>query len=214
MRRSGGFTLIETLVGLTIIAVLVVGAYTVWQRPVEEVPTISATATPSMAVTKAPTSTIAPTQVAEMTTTPTPDPTAGWETYKNSTYGYLFKYPSSLFLAVSGKGDGQVILDKSVEDANRAEGLEGKVIVITVISANRVGDQLISRTLLGQPAETIEEKNITLGGITGEQVHFGAPQEFIQTAVAHNKLVYYFNLHDLNYRSEYNQILSTFQFTD
>lgn len=32
MRKSDGFTLVETLIGLTILAVLAVGAYTVWQR--------------------------------------------------------------------------------------------------------------------------------------------------------------------------------------
>lgn len=112
MRKSHGFTLIETLVGLTIVAVLAVGAYTVWQRPVDEKPTTTPTTVPSIAVTKAPTSTPAPTQVAGMTATPTPDPTAEWETGTvsfekgdenfslwNIEYSFTIEYPPDYFFS-------------------------------------------------------------------------------------------------------------------
>lgn len=141
--------------------------------------------------------------------TPTPDPTASWQTFANTQYGYTLRHPLDWKYAVSPKGLGQVILLPQ----NEQIPLEPSFIVVSV--ANSIIEPLIEgdeRNIL------VNKKSVTVAGLNGEQ---GGFKEYgtegishIQTAVAHNNQTYYFYLDRLEYVDIYNQILSTFRFTD
>ncbi len=129
---------------------------------------------------------------------------ANWKTYTNMEFGYSLKYPSTWTYKVSSKGSGQIILlpgDKELPPS------EPSFVVVTVM--NSIKQPLIqgdARNVL------INKKYIKIAGaVDGEQGEFNG---FIQTAVSHNNNSYYINLDKMEYRGIYDQILSTFKFTD
>lgn len=170
----------------------VFGFYVLKAKKVEEVPQ----------PTRVPTPTLAP------IFTPTPDSTADWETYTNAKSGYSMKYPPEFNYKIGEKGEVMVVFDPS-QEVLESPAAEDKTLVIITADTNK---PVIDKSYYGEPAQVAEETEVTVDGETGLQVVFSKPVAWIQTAVAHGNRSFYFSLQNMQYRSEYNQILSTFRF--
>ena len=140
--------------------------------------------------------------------TPSPDETAEWKTYTNTKYGYSIKYPSGFNYKISEKGEAMVAFD-SFPEVLESSAAEDKTLVIIVADTSK---PVIDKNFFGEPAQTAEEIEVIIDGEVGQQVVFSKPVAWIQTAVPHGKRSFYFNLQNMQYRPEYNQILSTFRF--
>ena len=164
--------------------------------------------TQNLTPTQPPVATSSPTFQPE--STPLLDETAGWKSYTNEKYGYSMKYPPEFNYKVSVKGEIMVAFDPSWEILE-SPAAEDKTLVIIVADTSK---PVIDKTYYGEPTQIAEETKVTIDGEIGQQVVFSQPVAWIQTVVSHGNRSFYFNLQNMQYRSEYDQILSTFRFLD
>lgn len=135
--------------------------------------------------------------------------TANWKTYTNDTYGYIVKYPSDWEYKFGKGKDAQVVFGLSPVEIRTD-------IPNFLISVS----ETIKQPLFEEDGrnKVMETKQITIGGQSGEQATIAdggsGKVSYIQSAVLYNGKTYYFNLHDLNKKEIYDQILSTFKFLD
>ena len=186
---SKGFSAVYVLVGILVLVGVAGGAYflgrqTLSLRGPEGSAAILPTSPPTPSVTES---------------TSSADTTI-WKTYINNEYQYSLNYPSEWSYQISTKGAGQVMfMPEGVGQLS-----EPSYIVITV--KNSIKQPLIrgdARNVL------INKSTVNIAGFDGEQGEF---EDFIQRAFSYNDRSYYFNLHTLEHRQIYDQILSTFRF--
>jgi len=168
------------------------------------------TQVPILTPTFTPTPTPTPTPIVFPTLVPTPDSTANWKTYTNTKYGYSIKYPPEFNYKISGKGEAMVVFDPS-QEVLKSPAAEDKALVIITADTSK---PVIDKTYYGEPTQIAEETKVTIDGEIGQQVVFSKPIAWIQTVVSHGQRSFYFNLQNMQYHSEYNQILSTFKFLE
>lgn len=199
------------VVGLALVGGLVYAGFKVGQREAE-IKVSQPTSTSTFSVTLTPIPKISPTLVATSSPelTLTPDQTADWKTYTNTIYGYEIKYPSEFSYKISEKGEAMVVFDPSQEVLESPAAEDKTLVIITADTSKPV----IDKSYYGEPAQIAEEVEVTVDGEIGQQVVFSKPVAWIQTAVPYGKRSFYFNLQNMQYRSEYNQILSTFKFLE
>lgn len=136
--------------------------------------------------------------------TKSPDATANWKTYTNIKYGYSVKYPPTWVYSFGKNSDSWVLFDisKQALDGDTEGGL------IDIIVIDKVTEPLI---LDDARNVTVGKKIIKIGEIQGEQADFNYR---IQSSVAYKGKTYSFNLSKPAELETYNQILSTFKFTN
>ena len=178
--RGGGidkWKILTGILGIFVLAGAVFGAYKLGQRQVQPL----SQPTPSPAVVA----------------TLTPDPTADWETYTNTKYGYLIKYPEGWYLSEAGDiSEAADFLDvkKAPQDITPHD------IKVRVHTIKEVGPQWVSvkaffdeiynkpiGTISGPKGRTTKVANITISGYKAvKQIEETFPIEteaFYSTAV-------------------------------
>lgn len=156
-----------------------------------------------------------PTSTPEATVGPTatPDPAADWKIYSDKNGSFSFKYPADWFLWNSLDGD-SVLLDESSFDPNLIVEPDQVEITFTTTASKELVDPYLNNF-----TQTSQFK-------TGNNVIFNimdtslGPKEdgpasqylFAQTVVSNN--LYRFGLTKTTYKSVFDQILSTFKFTN
>ncbi len=195
-----------SFLGVLLLAGAVWGAYLIGQRQTK--PTLQPTPTPEFA-------------------TPTPDPTADWQTYTNTEYGYSIKYPREWDLVEPGSnGEGSIALQNYLESQVTEEEkqnvrLNPDKIAITI----GIYEEIITEdgslldwlkahghyesTMQGIP-ESIEET--TIGGHQALKLSYPATGVFYNFTSGKYVFYSYFNPKDSSYASTFDLILSTFRF--
>lgn len=157
--------------------------------------------------------------------TPTPDATSEWQTYTNSKYGYTLSYAPNARLkqfscsqrVAFEKGDESFVLDE-INSQNKECGFFGGSwpigIEIRQIDVNYQSDKNYS----------IQKSSITVAGLPGTRYDFryiGDPlergsglQEYTQVVLQKDNNYFVFTLSKLDYEATFDQILSTFTFTN
>lgn len=185
--------------------------------------------------------TVTPTQpTTQETTTPTPttDPAENWETYTNTEYDYLIKYPSDVELFEGSGGVERLqetILNlfgpKHIENSEYSDGF-GITVAVVKNPNNKTPDQF-AQEYYQQAKENIDNK-ILEGDISKCKVESTVKDDIIGSRFTHctqspgsgivdisewyvkNNMTYqiYAVLQNENYLTVFNQILSTLKFTD
>lgn len=168
------------------------------------------------------------------TPTPTVNPTAGWKTYLNSKHGYSFRYPSNWLLLSPGGVNGDICVsststDDIIELAQRnldscgflADQLPNEEAEFTVQVLDKPWnmEEVPISDVTGNDIST----STTVGGTTATKIPFTEQSELPNIQATR----IYFNYNNKgyliflkqtdkvgNYNFDYDQILSTFQFTD
>jgi hypothetical protein len=148
---------------------------------------------------------------AASTSTTTADPTAGWKTYTNSTYGFSFKYPSSWTGSNSGNNSDGVVFSWTADDQDGM--FNGLALTVSTKSID-------SLSLSSVATKT----QSTVGGLTWTVVNYPASEtEHTPNSVSYlttkNGKTYVLNNQivsgDSNAtKATLDNIISTFQFTN
>jgi len=155
--------------------------------------------------------------IVQSTPTPTPDPTANWKTYKNTLYGYEFKYPSDIIPYdnnVSFATEPPRILIESAEKVNILYGPAGEdQLVFLIINTNKSAREWFNEDSKQYPEE-VTAKEIFFAGKTAIEGNGigGYNFPYRQLVVARNG--YLMVISQVIENQMYNQILSTFKFTN
>ena len=137
--------------------------------------------------------------------TPTPDPTAGWETYENKEWGVSFKYPDDHQIGET-QGHINISSDPLWEYGLRIE------------EETRTIDEFKESLKSGHQTD-LTESSITLGGQVGAKLLLINPIGFGNADNDHIYIVHPFNDKKMNvvYDEEeqiHQQILASFRFLD
>ncbi len=146
------------------------------------------------------------------------DPTAGWNTYTNTTYGYSIRYPSEY----SPSEIGAVYQFVKGQPSTAGYSFLG-IRVVTQQNASTAEDaDLYTWAQQGFPANAAVGKyhqnprqevigNLTFVAADGDLASTGMPEYFL----FHNDRVYYFHSYaSRGSQSQNKELLATFQFTD
>jgi len=157
---------------------------------------------------------------------PTIDPTAGWQTYTNQNYDFTFKYPIDWKVTASPTTGDQlnIVIDKKTNTSeagfipfqmsiNMTQDLDGN----NFTSVNEAKNNFIKSF----DTSSVNVNNITFHdkpgvAITGVMAGPGpgAGQFLSYTLVQLDKKVLVIQLGQKSYQSSFDQILSTFEFTN
>ncbi len=162
----------------------------------------------------------------QITTPPTPDPTANWKSYTNNKYGYTFQYAPDENLKLFGcsmknpgeKGEETVAFDK-INSAFPECAFGGYAWPISISIES---SQLQCSAGLGY---TKSQSEIKVAGITATKCiqkftgfpdknpeYIKGPDDIIDIFLANKEKYYRFTLTNLKYIQTFDQILSTFKF--
>ncbi|MCL5410066.1 MAG: hypothetical protein M1607_04375 [Patescibacteria group bacterium] len=140
---------------------------------------------------------------------------SNWKTYTNEKYGYSFKYPNLFIVSVStdplGPVDTTEISNYKPEDFNSLKVNPDDKNVFLMFIRNPYGKDINLETAkkeYGYPK--VEMEDYFVGGVGGFRVVHG------DTVVVYNHKRFVFQLRnkESNYASYFDQILSTFKFTN
>jgi hypothetical protein len=143
--------------------------------------------------------------------------TSDWKTYTNAQYGYEFRYPSQQGAVCSTEDSSRVQINPSCEGR---EGYPGFRLSIQADNSQKYISELEKGFTT---VKNLEKKNIKVGGIDAVEFSGTLPEDlnnhdpggnFKQAIFVHNG--YLFDVNDYYYSGDgyFNQILSTFKFTD
>lgn len=161
-----------------------------------------------------------PTPPATLTPSPTTDPTAGWETYTGG--GYAFRYPNDWGTLNLGQNSETLMVapQESIHQVSQmvqTGGFGGGSFLIMLINETddatvesdefqKVNSQpylLDGKEAIKYELEVIQESPL---GAVGDRL--------VDVRIPHNERFLSIDLVDYKYLTIYNQILSTFEFTD
>lgn len=156
--------------------------------------------------------------------TPTPDLTANWKTYVNNKYGYSLKYEPNRELKELScgektfeKGERWFYLDKV--GSNFPECGAGSFNPPVDITVNDYNQSCNSDENYTMQKSTVIVIGINSIKCEGEFINVNNPnpqifpKQIYFTEIPYKGKVYHLSLGDLKYINTYNQILSTFRFT-
>ncbi|MCL5783999.1 MAG: hypothetical protein M1142_01425 [Patescibacteria group bacterium] len=191
------------------------------QTPSQQPIVIQPTASPTQVVTN-------PITIPTSTTSPTINPTTNWQSYTSSKYSFSFKYPLDYKVTASPVTGNQynVIVDQKTNTSeaglvpiqlsiNMATNESGNPLVITTIKEAEThyiksfSSNLVTRkdiTVANHPAVSITGVLAGSGPGEGSFLHY--------TLVQLNNEVLVIQLGNKSYQSVFDQILSTFKFTN
>ncbi len=148
------------------------------------------------------------------------DPTADWETYTNEENGYSIKFPKNIYIRLGCLGE-ELLLQR-YDGVNRPP--------LAMVDCPRDSRySLESKTftsIQNEPEETnyynIVKKDIEIGGILGKLYTFTFteiedgpyPKWYVKALVNKNNKTYEIYFDDKEYLNVFDQILSTFRFTN
>ncbi|MBI4097467.1 MAG: hypothetical protein HY426_00320, partial [Candidatus Levybacteria bacterium] len=151
--------------------------------------------------------------------TPTPEPITGWKTFDSPNRPYTFSYPKNWDVLANDNSGATIVAPKEVIDVLKKSVLNEGSTFLTLEMYEY--NEPISRTTDENRLVTV--KNIVLGGIPAKrytevynQAIPGIEKGAIltSTVVQHKGKTYDLTLLKNEYLEIYNQILSTFKFTD
>jgi len=150
----------------------------------------------------------------EVLATPTPDPTAGWQSYTNTKYSFQFKYPSNYYLSdklfklQSDKDYSSARAISIIKEANKEEG-QPPTIYLNLIETQKslqefIGDDHAKEINDWQSwkqasgLDAVEPKILSIEGIQLNSVYANkVERERIQTAPNHKETQYLFKKNNL-----------------
>lgn len=145
-------------------------------------------------------------------TSPTTDPTANWETYTNSTFGFAIKY-SAVFTPKEEIIDNETAI--SFLDAKNKSGTP--IIIYIKKSDLKSATEYTKWTIEGHViVKLLEEKPVSLAGVSGVRLHYELDnseswgKDLHYVILERNGLTY--TLQSKGDLNQFNQILSTFRF--
>ncbi len=148
------------------------------------------------------------------------DLTTNWEIYKNEDYNFELKYPTDWGISVSSQNNSLYIAPKAtLEQISEKPGAYGKEALPIVIEFN----QPLDLKIIPDKSKVIDQKDIRLANIDAVEylleiieleMGFNIGDQYTKIALktADNYLA--FSLFDDQYKIIFNQIFSTFKFTD
>lgn len=144
-----------------------------------------------------------PIPISSLTPEATPDPTAGWETYTNTEYGFSFKYPKTATFEITNATDTEFNMTLS-----NLTGVKYEELVI-----------FVGKTWADTNASADSVSNYTVDGLNAYREDLPSGQNPPQSLVYVKNNNYYYtiqqtkDLSDPEIEGIFNQILSTFKFT-
>ena len=135
-----------------------------------------------------------------------PDPTAGWKTYTDTQYGFEFKYPADWIQE-----------QNSIYSPEAPKGIYGVGDKITVESFVNNSQLSIDAWRTKNIGDVIIKDNgpVPIAGAVAHQYIDGGMVNYIDTYIAKGSTVVKLGVSEsTKYLTNYNQILSTFKFTD
>lgn len=161
--------------------------------------------------------------------TPTPDPTANWETYMNEEYGYSIKYPQEIAIREDKTQDyvyfefpeqGKWIASLSIKHYQNPQGLEPQSFWQKLFEEEKLEAQ---RKNWPTPIEPLESEIIKIDNLEGFQIRNSAYEAYQRaTYSGKGKTMVAISFYDENpndpFQEEhlvaFNSILSTFKFLE
>jgi hypothetical protein len=170
--------------------------------------------------TQTPTSvaTNSPTQIAP-TVKPTVDLTANWKTYTNQSENYVVKYPPALSRLICPGEETQLFLvtnGNGVDPVQAPTCARGGRYPIEIATSNKEGTALVSNS-----DYKVDKESVTIAGIQAIEYTSNrilpatSPGEewFIDVIFSNNGKSYDFYTRDKSLQTTFDQMLSTFKFT-
>lgn len=156
-------------------------------------------------------------------TSATPDVTANWQTYTNTKYGYSVQYPATFSLSDDSSQADMIILYPAGFDSLTPSQMQTAPTIVIETATSAASPQTLVSSLEAPGYSNIRNKtNASVGDIQGIQFTFnntqaGSGDDQLETIISFkNKVLLFINLDDATNEPDvkiYNQILSTFQFT-
>lgn len=159
------------------------------------------------------------------------DPTANWKTYTSEASGISFRYPANWNISASTPPDTfSVILSDQPILTGPHDGPSGQIEIRPNVCTNTVTNQTypcdtsiterIQKLKEGYTIDSFVQKSVTVGGKQGMQVAgvfglgFMEGTYMKEVSVPWNQYLLIFTVYSRDYEQIFDQILSTFQFTN
>jgi hypothetical protein len=160
----------------------------------------------------------------------TPDPTADWQTYTNEKYGYSFKYPSDWKVEAENGEDPTTTFSPSFSSPCNFNN-DGRCTNLTLALGGKYKEgQNLEYYFNINIQDIVSKRDIVVGGEKALEIKYHLAKEYvghegepaIEIKAIHNKNVLTIqygeqqstSLSELKYENIFDQILSTFKFTD
>ncbi len=145
----------------------------------------------------------------------TPNPAAGWQTYRNQEAGFEIKYPDSWFLKKDISDQSVMVLIASDDRQYRTPGESIATIDISVIRSERVGTSYFSDS----NDDVASTSEVVIDGVTGKKNTHNLG-DYYSLVITNKGLTYDFYVEPkrlvqgktTDYSNTINQILATFKF--
>ena len=140
--------------------------------------------------------------------------TANWKTYQNKELGFEFKYPGKWYIY---NEQSKIFIQPDKEEKSNIPGPHAQALELSISAThNKTLSQVVEERKAKNTSIKYRQSETTIGRQKAiqlisicEGVGCGAPEWF----VIKDGFLYYFNS-NLGYSNVFNQILSTFKFTD